>query len=135
MDWDQEVNSHHVSKSLYAADVISTDCLLILHQMSLDNSEFLPVDQEAFRRIVRCHPNFCRICNAAEFLGLDDFTATRSITFQEFADLLETHEAIAPPSMSIIVPVTNSFSSRKIAAAATSSAVPACGIICPDVPF
>ena len=62
-------------------------------------------------------------------------TATRSITFQEFADLLETHEAIAPPSMSIIVPVTNSFSSRKIAAAATSSAVPARGIICPDVPF
>ena len=74
MDWDQEVNSHHVSKSLSAADVISTDCLLILHQMSLDNSDFLPVDQEAFRRIVRCHPNFFRICNAAEFLGLDDFT-------------------------------------------------------------
>ena len=79
--------------------------------------------------------NFCRICNAAEFLGLNDFTATRSIAFQELADLLETHEAIAPPSTSIIVPVTNSFSSRKIAAAATSSAVPARGIICPDVPF
>ena len=135
MDWDQEVNSHHVSKSLSAADVISTDCLLILRQMSLDNSDFLPVDQEAFRRIVRCHPNFFRICNAAEFLGLDDFTATRSITSEEFPDPLESHEAIAPPSMSIIVPVTNSFSSRKIAAAATSSAVPARGIICPDVPF
>lgn len=130
MDWDQEVNSHHVSKSLSAADVISTDCLLILHQMSLDNSDFLPVDQEAFRR----DATPCGVIRTdTGIMQLD--TATRSITFQEFADLLETHEAIAPPSTSIIVPVTNSFSSRKIAAAATSSAVPARGIICPDVPF
>ena len=50
----------------------------------------------------------------------------KAISFiQEFADLLKTHEAIAPPSTSIIVSVTNSFSSRNIAATATFYAVPA----------